>query len=310
VAKFEINYLNNKEYKYKYLSSNNIMKTIKTVTFLLFLCLSLAGNIALAVPAVPWPIEKTQPDGSKITVYLRGDEKVSWMESLDGYTLMYDNQKYVVYAELDAEMNMVPSKNRYSPSATVPAGIGKGIHYSPLQKSMLTQIWEINEQASSTEKKQLRSATAGIRYRAICALVESPGKRLTWTKGMFTDLLNQRNYSNHWGAKGSVRDFYLENSYGELDLEITVAGPYMLPKELTYYGEPAPGYNNRDQTERRYEFAKAAADLTFNDPNINPAHFDNNGDGTIDAFHIIFAFEHSGQNVCFLCVKGKFQYGP
>ena len=71
-----------------------------------------------AVPAVPWPVEKQQPDGSKIFVYLKGDEKVHWMESSDGYTLMYDSGKNIVYAEQDSDGNMVPSRVKYTQSPT------------------------------------------------------------------------------------------------------------------------------------------------------------------------------------------------
>ena len=57
--------------------------------FLFLALLFVSIRSLLAVPAVPWPIEKAQPDGTKISVYLKGDEKVHWMESDDGYTLMY-----------------------------------------------------------------------------------------------------------------------------------------------------------------------------------------------------------------------------
>jgi len=96
----------------------------KKLTFWLSLCLvSFAWHNVSAVPAVPWPVEKIQPDGSKITVHIRGDERVNWMESLDGYTLMYNDQKYIVYAELDADQNMIPSKNKFNAISEAPSGI-------------------------------------------------------------------------------------------------------------------------------------------------------------------------------------------
>ena len=41
-----------------------------------------------AVPAYPGLVTIKQPDGTEISVYLRGDEKVRWMESPDGYSLL------------------------------------------------------------------------------------------------------------------------------------------------------------------------------------------------------------------------------
>jgi hypothetical protein len=97
-----------------------------------------------AVPAVPWPVEKVQPDGTKVTVYLRGDEKVNWFESLDGYTLMYDSNKYLVYAEQDAKGSLVPSKVRLSKS-NAPKSLQKGLRYSAEQVNTLQQIWGIDK---------------------------------------------------------------------------------------------------------------------------------------------------------------------
>ena len=65
--------------------------------FLLLAFLFVSVRLLFAVPAEPWAVEKVQPDGTKISIYLKGDEKVNWMESEDGYSLMYDAQQYVVY---------------------------------------------------------------------------------------------------------------------------------------------------------------------------------------------------------------------
>jgi hypothetical protein len=51
-------------------------------------------NKAAAVPAYPKPIEYRQPDGTVVTMQLKGDEKVRWAETIDGYTLLR-NKKVV-----------------------------------------------------------------------------------------------------------------------------------------------------------------------------------------------------------------------
>jgi len=71
---------------------------------LLLAILSVSVSSLFAVPAVPWAVEKVQPDGTVITVYLKGDEKINWMESEDGYTLVYDSLNYVVYAQKDLKI--------------------------------------------------------------------------------------------------------------------------------------------------------------------------------------------------------------
>lgn len=40
-----------------------------------------------AAPAAPGIFYLVQPDGSKISVYARGDERFNWMETTEGYTI-------------------------------------------------------------------------------------------------------------------------------------------------------------------------------------------------------------------------------
>jgi M6 family metalloprotease-like protein len=88
-----------------------------------------------------------------------------------------------------------------------------------------------------------------------------------------------------YGAYGSVRDFYLENSYGKLDLQVTVTGIYTASKNWKYYGENDENMQDKYSTE----LAKEAAVFAFSDQSINPADYDNDGDGYIDAFHVFYA---------------------
>ena len=243
----------------------------------------------IASPAYPDLIKMKQPDGSTISVYLRGDEKIHRMESEDGFSLLYDNNRTIVYAIINEEGDMVPSSIaardislRSSSDQTFLNGIQKRLNYSSSQINTLRSIWNMTKQTSNTNSSQFRAAT-GKAY-AVCALINFPDKPLVKTKEEFNNLMNQVGYSVS-GAKGSVHDYFYENSYEKLDLEITVAGPYTVSKEWAYYGEN--GANGRDMPSRVQEFAKEAAQLTFE--NINPDKFDNDNDGFIDAFHIIYA---------------------
>ena len=115
---------------------------------LLFLFLFVSVHSLFAVPAVPWAVEKEQPDGTKISVYLKGDENVSWMESADGYTLMYDTLKYVVYAETDGQGNLTPSNIKFGNGTMPDKNISKGLRYSKAQINTLGQIGEMTESAT------------------------------------------------------------------------------------------------------------------------------------------------------------------
>lgn len=246
-----------------------------------------------AGPAYPGLVEMKQPDGSSISLFLRGDEKVRWMESEDGYSLMYDKQKAIVYAISDEEGNMIPSsimaKNislRSISDNNFLSKIPKNLYYSSPQINTLRSIWEAIPNTTGLDSNNLRAVTGKI--KPIVALVDFPNNKLVKKKEDFEILFNQAGYKES-GAVGSVRDYYLENSYGKMDLEFTVVGPYTLSKNLEYYGEN--GSDKNDIPERVHQLAKEAADFAFSDPNIkkNISSYDSDKDGIIDGFYIIFA---------------------
>ena len=263
-------------------------KLIKRIIVILLFSPAIA---TFASPAYPGLIKMQQPDGATVSLYLKGDEKVHWMESEDGYSLLYDGNRNIVYATADKDGNMIPSSvevldvpNRSASTQVFLKEIPKKLNYSPAQINTLRSIWNITQRTLNTSSNQLRSATGTA--HAICALVSFADKELVKTKDEFNNLMNQTGYSAN-GDNGSINDYFLENSYGKLNLVITIAGPYTVSKNWDYYG--ANGSDGNDIPARVQEFAMEAAQKTFNDPNINPADYDNDNDGYIDAFHIIYA---------------------
>lgn len=47
-----------------------------------------AQDKPLHVPAAPWPMEWTQPDGTSVTFFLRGDEHWHYQMTTDGFVLV------------------------------------------------------------------------------------------------------------------------------------------------------------------------------------------------------------------------------
>ncbi|MDR3219220.1 MAG: M6 family metalloprotease domain-containing protein [Dysgonamonadaceae bacterium] len=259
------------------------------ISLFISLFLVLASGIN-AAPAYPGLIKLKQPNGDEISLYMKGDEKVHWMESEDGYSLLYSKEKYIVYAILDEEENMIPSNliageitlrsaNTSEQLKTIP----KNLRYSPAQINTLKGIWQVIESEKEKAKTSPRAAI-GVAH-AICALIQFPNLSLVKTNGEFENLLNQTGYAVD-GARGSVRDFYFENSYGNLELIVTLVGPYTVSRNFEYYGENDNTNNGNDK--RPQELAIEAADSTFKNM-ANPAIYDNDNDGFIDTFHFIFA---------------------
>jgi hypothetical protein len=61
------------------------------------------------VPASKKPIEYKQPDGTTLTIFMKGDEKMHWAETADGFTLLSNKDGGYEYAKLDKKKNLVKS---------------------------------------------------------------------------------------------------------------------------------------------------------------------------------------------------------
>ena len=237
--------------------------------FICFIFIILSSGSILGVPAYPLLIKKVQPNGDTIHIRMKGDEKIKWMESEDGYSLLFNEDKYIVYAVQNEFGNMIPStiiakdiSLRSNKTKDLLIEIPKKLQYSNQQKEIFRQLSSIHEEAQLRSDKSPQATTG--KAKAICALIEFRDKSFYFSRNDFDQLMNQIGYVNGI-QRGSVRDYYFENSYGQLDLQVTVVGPFRAKNNYSYYGK------NRNQYDiKPYELAKEAADYAFSAANIKP----------------------------------------
>ena len=104
---------------------------------------------------------------------------------------------------------------------------------------------------------------------------------------VWDDIANKPGYSEH-GARGSMRDYFLEQSRGQFNVTFDVIGPVTLSKTCDYYGG---GRSDRYIYKMIQEAAKLAADL----PGADFSRYDWDGDGTIETVLVVYA--GCGENV-------------
>lgn len=249
------------------------------VALLIFSVVLFVNKSADAVKAYPYPVQITQPDGTKLTIIQKGDERVKWAETVDGYSIMRNSKKVFEYATLDSENNMVPSgikamdQNERSSSDNLFLGkTKKGLRYSKSQIGMMKSITRVTQKSFPT---------TGTR-KLVCILMGFTDVAFTKTKTDFQNLFNQVGYTTD-GATGSVKDYYAENSYNQLDLSVTVAGPYTAAHDMAYYGaNDSYGYDVKPDVLVTEAVNAANAD-------VNYADFDNDGNGYVDGVYVIYA---------------------
>jgi M6 family metalloprotease-like protein len=220
-----------------------------------------------AIPAAPGIIDFNQQDGTTIQIYNRGDERLNWAETLDGYTLL-NKDKSKVYAIKDAEGNLVPSdiiahenNHRTQIELSFLNSIPKGLRYSALQSELAAQVRNARMGGFPTTGTQ----------NMILILANFNDTNTTYSQSAFDNLMNQSNYS----GTGSFKDYYFECSYGQLTVNTTVVGWVDVVNNHDYYGPDA----------RWAEFVRDACQAA--DDLVDFSEFDNDNDGDVDGVAVI-----------------------
>lgn len=234
---------------------------------------------AFAVTASPYPFDYNQPDGSVVKIKMMGDEWVRWAETLDNYTLLRNSDGAWEYATTDGKGDIVPSgslasnvEDRSDEELAFLNRTEKSLSFSDDQISFLRSI-----RAQQNERGITGFPTTGT-INALVILMAYSDVPFTKSQTDFDNLMNQVNYN----GTGSFGEFYYENSYGQLTINTTVAGPYTADYGMAWYGTntPSDDYRVRDLITE----AVIAADVA-----VNYADFDNDNDGYVDGIYVIYA---------------------
>jgi len=249
------------------------------VSFLLFF----AATTAMAVPAFPDLVVFRQPCNRETTVsiYLKGDERVHWAETVDGYSLLHGDDGSLMYAMRDENGDMIASnllatekEMRSQEVRDFLEKTPKHLRFSKRQIDELLNIWKQVENAKSGPKT-MTNVLGEKKFLVI--LFAFNDKSFTFNKLDFKRLFNQVNYTTH-GSTGSVHDYYYDVSGGLFSLSVDVVGPYTGMYNMAHYGNSNNGYQ---------DFANEAVEMASAD--VDFSRYDNDGDGYIDGLHIIFA---------------------
>jgi M6 family metalloprotease-like protein len=273
----------------------------RTFYTIIYVYLLVFGSIwaGHSMPAYRNPIEITQPDGSKLTILLKGDEFLHFAQTTDGYDLRQNKAGYYTYASRDADGRLVAgdivARNVVDRSMLDLAFLSKVKKGGIFSATVLNSAFQKRMSMGHLSGSSLRSATdlpPGLLSdyprtgspKSLVILVnfaDSVFKPVNTNAG-FSNMLNLLGYNlnNH---DGSVRDYYKYNSQGIFSPEFVVVGPVTVSNPMAYYGENDKDGNDLRPAKMVYEACKAADDL------VNFANFDYDFDGYVDNVYIYYA---------------------
>ncbi|MDE6134408.1 MAG: hypothetical protein K2F79_02400, partial [Muribaculaceae bacterium] len=186
-----------------------------------FLAAALATALsASAVPARPGFRTITQPDGTEITAALVGDETCHFYRTADGTPLLMDSDGYLRLATVDAKGRPAQG-DRYLTST-----IRTEAENEAALNALSRRASEKRETYAQSGLGLFGTYPSTGEVRCLVFLVEYTDVKFTVSdpNSFFTDMLNQEGF-NQYGATGSARDYFLDQSSGAFRPTFDVYGP-------------------------------------------------------------------------------------
>jgi M6 family metalloprotease-like protein len=270
-------------------------------------------DTAWAVTANPSPIKVQQPDGTEITIRVRGDERYNWLEDIDGYLVKRESDGSYVYAKVENNM-VVPTAWKVGQVDPPSVGLQKGVRpprslppmlsTSPVSSIVPNSDGPLAAPGSPAPPKRIDPPIAGPIYNLVvlCRFSdqENDEENTYYLNPADYDVLFNNAGPDPLAPTGSVKDYFTATSYGDLEFNSVVLVEWIvLPEDQVYYTDGQFGFGfYPNNAQRMVEDALNEVEGLFNDGTINVTdpneenyvNLDSDGDGFIDAIDFI----HSG----------------
>ena len=272
---------------------------MKKIVFLL-VCL-MAMFRASAVPAYPYPVTVTQPDGTTLEIQGHGDEFYHFTTTVDGYTIVKNEAGYYVYAQLQ--------NSRLAPTDRIARNqverTANDVSFLEATGKMLVE--KANNEGARKSRRKVATKESDSYYknfRGLVILINFSDRKFSRSDvhSVYDHMFNDVNYkgyknengtSNRYGSLfiGGVRDYFYQNSMGKFAPQFDVVGPVDVDMKST----DVQGTDNAYMV-----FAQAIDKLSAT---VDFSKYDANGDGEVDMMYFIVAgygANYSGNNEAYL----------
>lgn len=255
---------------------------MKKYLFTLLMCLATSISV-YAIPAYPYPVKLTMPDGSTLTIVGHGDEFRHYATTADGYTIVRGEDMFYHYAAIE-NGELVPTA-MVAHDEEVRTFAER--NFLAEREKYLMPSNETKRIARLQEKEEVkRRITTSDNYKGLVVLVNYTDRKFrlgTEALSHFNDMMNADGWTSYqdlgrtFMVTGSVRDYFRDNSYGRFNPTFDVVGPVDINYNSTY----CRGGNNMGYILNSI--------INTIDGSVDFSKYDSDGDGVVDMVYFIFA---------------------
>ena len=221
-----------------------------------------------AIPAKPGAKRSvTLADGTTVELTLRGDEHYSFYVDASGNPCELANGRLVMLSPQQINEEWTARK----------------------QKNLDLANAKASRRASSRRAGKPSAVTTGTQ-RGLVILIQYQDVKFATenVQNVYKDFFNKTGY-NEGGMAGSVRDYFLKQSYGQLTIDFDVVGPYTANFDMEYYGQPVKDKDGKvtDHDKNAVALIREAIDAASQD--VDFSNYDWDKDGEVDQVFVIYA---------------------
>ncbi len=226
-----------------------------------------AAVATMAVPAKPGVTRTvTLADGSTVELTLQGDEHYSFYTDANGMACQLANGR---------------------------------LHY--IATDVVTKTWTSlkNERFAQGGSRRAASASRRVgtpstatmgKHRGLVILMEFQDVKFATpnTQATYMRFFNEAGY-NDGGMAGSVHDYFLKQSYNQLEIDFDVVGPFTTGADMAYYGEPVKDSSGKITQNDKNAPMMIAEAVDAASKVVDFTDYDWDGDGNVDQVFVIYA---------------------
>lgn len=219
----------------------------------------------MAVPAKPGLKKVTLKDGTTVELSLRGDEHFSY----------------------------------YTDAAGKPCKLKNGELISLTREEVTEQWTALKEQrlalGNSSSRRARRAGEPGTttgNQRGLVILVQFQDVKFIndslTTNQIFKRFFNEEGYKEY-GNEGSVRDYFKKQSYGKLNIDFDVVGPFTVSQKMEYYGKHSTDAQGNELNDANpITMVAEGVDFAYK-AGVDFSKYDWNDDKEVDQVFVIYA---------------------